>query len=324
MFKIVLCEHTVHCASGAGREEPMRLDITQPPLNTSLMGVVKGVADFFGMDLSTPSLFGRTGHAFLMNIAEGLCPSGPYVWDMEPFIALLENSGIVMKGHGFFDSSSSSEEREVLEESLRHELKQGKPCSILNMDNQIINGFDETGFSCIQPWDCDYPPAHLTFGTWKEVKDEVHACFFSFDEVEKLEPAFCIQRSLLFALDQLRGKPVGSLGGSVSGIEAYSAWIREIENGHGAGHGNWWNGTVWAECRRMASGYFGEISECFPGVAGPASELEEVFGEIAGKLEAVSDKELDPDGKVRLLGEARSLEEGTEPLLEDLAETILP
>ena len=299
----------------------MRLEITQPPLNTSLMGVVKGVSDFFGIEIATPVLFGRTGHAFLMNIGEDLCPSGPYVWNMEPFIALLENSGIVMKEHGFFDAKSSPEDRAQLEETLRSELAEGRPCSILNMDNQIISGYDESGFICIQPWECDFPPKHLTFGSWMEMAEEIHACFFSFSQVVRLDAAFCIQRSLLFALDQLRDNPVQSFGG-VSGIKAYDCWIRGVDAGHGSSHGNWWNGTVWSECRRMASGYFREIAAGFPGIEGPATELGEVYGEIAQRLSGVSEKELEPGRKLELLREAKSLEEGTVPLLEELAETI--
>ena len=299
----------------------MRLEITQPPLNTSLMGVIKGVADFFGNEITTSALFGRTGHAFLMNIGEDLCPSGPYVWNMEPFIALLENSGIVMKEHGFFDAKSSPEDRAQLEETLRSELAEGRPCSILNMDNQIISGYDESGFICIQPWECDFPPKHLTFGSWMEMAEEIHACFFSFSQVVRLDAAFCIQRSLLFALDQLRDNPVQSFGG-VSGIKAYDCWIRGIEAGHGTGHGNWWNGTVWSECRKMASGYFREIASGFPGIEGPALELSEVFGEIASRLSGVSEKELEQHRKSELLREAKSLEEGTVPLIEELAETI--
>lgn len=300
----------------------MRLEISQPPLNTSLMGVVSGVCRFFGRELPPPVLYGRTGHAFIMNISGDLCPSGPYLWDMKPFTSLLENSGVVMNFHGFFHGNSTPEERAMLEGRLRDELDRGHPCSILNMDNQIISGYDQTGFFCVQPWECDFPPARLSYGSWEEISGELHACFFSFHEVEPLEPAFCIQRSLLFALDQLHGNPVSPVGDSVSGIEAYGVWKNGVLNGHGESHGNWWNGTVWSECREMASGYFREIAEAYPGCSVTAGELSSLYGRVAGNLSGVAHKETPVGKKVELLNEAAALEGRAGDLLEELAETI--
>lgn len=300
----------------------MRLNIAQPPLNTTLMGVIRGVADFFKIELSTPMLYGRSGHAFLMNIHDELCPSGPYVWDLDPFISLLENSGIVMNGHGFFHPGSTAEERAVLEETLRSILDSGRPCSVVNLDHQIISGYDATGFTCIQPWECDFPPAHLTFGSWKEIEKEIHACFFSFDEVDRLDTAFCIQRSLLYAV-QLQGESSSNLEEKYHlGISAYQAWIRGIEKGNGSSHGNWWNGTVWSECRKMASEYFREIAGVYPACSGTAEELENIYRDTALKLASVSDKELEDNRKIQLLTEAEVLERNALPLLEELAETI--
>ena len=150
----------------------MKMTITQAPYNTSLFGVLRGVADYFDIDITTPSLYGRSGHAFFMNIHEAICPSGPYCWNIDPFILLLENCGIKMKKHGFYSADSSLEERNALEDVIRRELKKGSPCSILNLDYQLINGWDESGFLCTQPWKMDFPPAHLTFGSWDEIKDE--------------------------------------------------------------------------------------------------------------------------------------------------------
>ena len=75
------------------------MDVHQPPLNTTLMGVIKGAADYYGKDLSVPVLFGRTGHAFALNIAPGLCPSAPYVWNMEKLDRLLDNCGLEIIRH---------------------------------------------------------------------------------------------------------------------------------------------------------------------------------------------------------------------------------
>jgi len=42
-------------------------NLKQPPLNTTMMGVLKGVADCHGLGLSEPMIYGLSGHAFLSN-----------------------------------------------------------------------------------------------------------------------------------------------------------------------------------------------------------------------------------------------------------------
>ena len=93
-------------------------DVRQPPFNTSLMGVMRGVADYYGYGLSTPALYGGSGHAFLINVHDQLCPSGPYVWDRKPFFRLLRNRGLEVRELGFFTSASPTEEREAVEQAF--------------------------------------------------------------------------------------------------------------------------------------------------------------------------------------------------------------
>ncbi len=300
----------------------MKINIDQPPLNTSLMGVIRGVADYFELPLSTPALFGRTGHAFLINIHANVCPSGPYVWDIEPFIALLENSGIRMENHGFFGPNNSLEERRELEETLRQKLDGGLPCSLLNLDNQLITGYDEDGFHCVQPWECDFPPPRLTNGSWREMGGEIHASFFSYSQVERLDTAFSIQRSLLYALDLTDNPESHTLPGYTCGTGAYDVWIQAVKDGLGSTHGNWWNATVWAECRKMAAEYFREIAGGYPACSEMALELALSFDGISRNLESVSKAELPADEKADLLAETRDAENGALPLMGELAENI--
>lgn len=298
------------------------MEITQPPLNTTMMGVIRGVADSFGLSFDTPTLYGMSGHAFLINIHEAICPSGPYCWKYQPFISLLENMGIKMKEHGFFSGESTAEERAALEGIIRGELEAGNPCSVLNLDNQLISGFDDSGFCCIQPWKCDFPPARLTFGTWKEIEEEIHACFYSFHKTGLLESSYAIQRSLLYAVDLTENPDNHTSPPYSCGLAAYDAWINAVKKGYGKEHGNWWNGSVWGECRSMGADYFRKIAKDFPACTELAEELAELFSETAGVLLKVSDKELDDELKIALLREARVNEEKTLPLMQELAETI--
>ena len=89
------------------------------PFETTMMGVLKGVAEYYDIEVSDAWLFGGSGHAFLINIHEQLCPSGPYCWKYETFYRLLKNLGISMRNLGFFTSESTSEERAEIETVLR-------------------------------------------------------------------------------------------------------------------------------------------------------------------------------------------------------------
>ena len=48
-------------------------------------------------------------------------------------------------------------------------MDEDSPCSLLNMENQLITGYDDTGFDTAQPWcphNKDFPPRRLSSGTW--------------------------------------------------------------------------------------------------------------------------------------------------------------
>jgi hypothetical protein len=58
----------------------------------------------------------------------------------------------------------------------------------------------------------------------------------------------------------------------------------------------------------MASGYFAEIGQKFPSVAGQAQELSTAYRETAELLSKAADKELDPADKSVLLSQAKDKE----------------
>ena len=114
-------------------------NLKQPPLNTTMMGVLKGVSDYHGLNLSTPMIYGLSGHAFLINIHVELCPSGPYCWKREEAEPLIKNMGLKMTDLGFFGTNATKEARADVERKLREALDKGIPCSLLNRENQIID-----------------------------------------------------------------------------------------------------------------------------------------------------------------------------------------
>ncbi len=168
----------------------MKLDrLAMPPFNTTLMGVLTGVLNYFQHDVSAAMAFALSGQAFFINIHKQLCPSGPYCWNYTRFEKLIQNMGVEREELGFFGADSSADDRNTVEEKLRVELNKGNPCSLLNMENQLITGYDEHGFFTAQPWKCntDFPPASLAFGSWQELGQEVHIAFYTYQKKQPSE-----------------------------------------------------------------------------------------------------------------------------------------
>lgn len=281
--------------------------LQMPPFNTTLMGVVKGTLDYYQIQTSDAGVFGASGHAFLINVHKQLCPSGPYCWNLGRMQPLLANLGLLMERLGFFSAESTPAERAALEERVRHALDGGAACSLLNMENQLIAGYDSEGFDLLRPWPCnpDFPPGRLSFGTWSEFGREVHVTFFILQARAPADRRQAVLDALEYAVDLYRHPSEHSLDPYGAGPAAYAGWIEAVAD-HGASHGHWWNAMVWSECRAMASGYFKEILA--EGLLEKTSPLPQLYGEIAGALRRAGGKELDAAEKRRFLEEARDLE----------------
>ena len=290
------------------------------PFNATLMGVLRGVVDYYGIAMSDAMLFGGSGHAFVMNIHETLCPSGPYCWNRDPFYRVVRNLGIEMRDEGFFWKETPTAERTRIEALLRESLDHGVPCSLVNMEYQLITGYDDTGFLTVQPWapKVDFPPAHLTFGSWAEMGDEVHVNFFTHPRCDAAGEHALIAASLAYAVDLYRNPTAHSEAPYSVGAGAYARWINAVRNGHGAEHGAWWNGTVWAECRQQASAYLAESAPRLPGQYEIATRLSAAYAQIAGALLQVSDRALDSMAKVALLEQAAAIESAAIEQIEQL------
>ncbi|MHB0999064.1 MAG: hypothetical protein ACYC27_07440 [Armatimonadota bacterium] len=302
----------------------MKLENLQmAPFNTTLMGVLKGIASYYGINASDQMLFGKSGHAFLMNIHKELCPSGPYCWNWIPFIKLVQNMGIGMIDQGFFHGGSSESERRSIEQQIIGSLESEIPCSLMNMENQLITGYDDTGLLTAQPWPgMDFPQSHLTFGTWEEFGNDIHANFFTFTQVEPADKIAAIRSCLEYAIDLYENPRNHTSEDYGIGPDAYLNWITAVDNGHGSSHGNWWNAMVWSECREMASRFFTEIAADYPDLAHIASDLPPDYAAIANALNKAGDKEMDAGQKIGLLKQAASLEAGCVPKIKELIQKM--
>ena len=287
--------------------------LEQPPYDTSLMGVVKGALDHFGMDHTSAEAFVMSGHAFVINIHEELCPSAPYVWNYETFMRLVANLGLDMETIGtLLPATCTADEKAALECQVREALDAGAVCSLLNFDNQLILGYDDEGFIAAQPWSAavDSTPPRLTFGTWDEYQNGPPLTFFRFTRAEGLAKA-SVNGALDFAGEVWGNSPRYVEERYGLGAAAYANWLAAIDAGHADEHGNWWNAVVWAECREHAGDYFQGIAASeFPGAIDRqcARLLAVDYRALSRLLYRASDKTATAEQKHQLVSKARDLE----------------
>ncbi|MFX1566976.1 MAG: hypothetical protein ACFFCV_01265 [Promethearchaeota archaeon] len=290
-------------------------------MNNNFIGALHGIAKYYRYHISQQWLMGATGMAFFINIHQDLCPSGPYVFDYDPFIELARNVGLEIIPLGFLHNTANKSHLEYLESKIKEYLSNKIPLIIQNMDNQIIYGFDESGF-LLDPFDPEYPeffPQRITYSTWNEMGNEFHAMIWAVQKIEPQTPKKVIINALTFAEKSIQGnyskKPEDSVHYK-SGKDAYDSWLRYLQKNDGNNHGHWWNAGVWSECRRHAGLFFRDLIMIEDDHDHSlSSKLFNQFTLIGQKLSEAQEKSLSQERKRWLITEAKVVEIGT---IEDL------
>ncbi len=286
--------------------------LEQPPYHTTMMGVAKGALDYYGITRTPGEAFMLSGHAFLMNVHEELCPSGPYLWRYDRFFELLTNLGLAMQNVGSLTPTADPGRRAALEERLRGAIDAGAVCSLLNMEHQLLLGYDGDGFTLAQPWGADrsMTPARLSFGSWREFRDGPPVTFFTLTTCPP-RPESAVSDAMDFALDLWRHPERYTDAPYAAGARAYDTWLDALDGGHDDGVGNWWNALVWAECRARAADFLQDLSEDDapePFADGTAGWLAARYRSVSELLNRAADKTASVDDKRRLIAEARAVE----------------
>jgi hypothetical protein len=238
---------------------------------------------------------------------------------------LVANLGITINDLGFYWDESTLAERTAVEGRLRAHLDAGFPCGLVNMEFQLITGYDDTGFLTTQPWPRkDFPPDHLTFGSWVELGKGIHISFMTFTRCAPAADVTAIASGLGYGADLWQHPERHSGGDYAVGAGAYRNWISALEKGTEGydPHGNWWNATVWAECRQYAAAFLDEVAATYPVVASTAHALAADYRAISAALCQVGDKECSVENKIALLRAAAATEAACVAQLGALAALI--
>jgi hypothetical protein len=294
--------------------------LKQPPNNCTMMGAFSGALTYHGLGVDDATLYGVTGHAFVVNIHEQICPSGPYCWNTGPVCRGLARLGLRTEYLGYFGADSTPELRGEAERKLIAHLDAGGACSLLNLEHQLITGRDEVGFFTAQPWACaDFPPKKLSYGTWAELGGKVHMSFWLYhrDDAARQGRADSVRAALEYLVDFNRhpGKYTGDA--YAAGLAAWPQWIEAVRGGHGARHGHWWNAQVWSECRAKAAEFFMVVKDELP-VPEAAAELSALYKQTAESVARAGDKSMPAAEQIAFLQAAAENESKCVAVVERL------
>ncbi|MBL7188089.1 MAG: hypothetical protein ISS70_17340 [Phycisphaerae bacterium] len=258
----------------------------------SHVGCIKGCLSYLGIDVSDAWLFGATGHAFVLNISPGLCPSGPTDWDTSRFLSLGSNVGYLVEA---VDEYCPKQDRDLLEAQerawthVKSAIDNGYPCYGWELDIPeyfVIYGYDQTGYYISGP-ECDGGKGPVP---WQNLgRSEIGSVLVS--SVRPTSPADAtktVRDALTYALDL--GHDRQKWTDRTGGLQGYDAWTRAVETGIADRFGPGYNAAVWAESRRFAVAFLKEAQERLDDRLGPLfTSALGYYKIVATNLNTVSD-----------------------------------
>jgi hypothetical protein len=269
-------------------------DLNWRPMWVSLLGCIKGCLDYLGVDVTDAWLYGASGYAFVINIHEELCPSGPTAWRTERAVELAQNVGCSIRRITAHRSEASfAQVQHIAWTDVCRALDQDEPCYGWEMDlpeYYVIHGYDEAGYLFKGPR-CESGAGPLPWRAlggselgWLEVG--------LVNVVQAASEKHVVRQALEFALDHAAKGEKWSFDKYRTGLEGFELWIDALKNNVAGGAGAAYNAAVWSECRRHAAAFldlarerlepslaplFAEAAECYRTVSDQLAQVSQLF-----------------------------------------------
>lgn len=246
---------------------------TWQPAWVSHLGCLKGCLEYLGLDVSTDWLYGGTGHAFVINMHEEVCPSGPTAWGTMMLYDLGANLGYEGTcAFGGKHEGNLPEAQKRAWEMVKNAIDQDLPCYGWELEIPefyVICGYEDGpdgGYYYAGPG-CDDGNGPKP---WRELGDtgigivEVYAV----KPGEAADDATIVREALGAALKHASNPKDWIFEGYRAGLEGYDNWIRALEEGKASDMGMRYNTGVWLECRQHAVGFLSDAKSRLAGRTG--------------------------------------------------------
>ncbi len=237
------------------------------PRYVAHLGCLEGCLAYLGAEITPAWLYGGTGHAFIANVAEGLCPSGPTAWNTEMLFSLAPNLGYTCWGlsvwRGAAGATFPTRQREAWD-LVRAAIDRGTPCygwQFEAPEHYVITGYDSVGY--YYSGDARPPRGPLPWqrlGTWDVDLLEVYAV----KQCAPASEAHAVRGALRMALRHAAGPAEWIYPQYRSGPAAFERWADELAAGRARYDGHAFNAQVWHECRTMAVAFLAEARDRLP------------------------------------------------------------
>jgi len=227
------------------------------------LGCIEGCLKYIKRKISTGWLYGGTGHAFILNIAKDLCPSGPTAWRTRMLFELAPNLGYRIDG--VFAFKSDPEFPDAQKRAWEHARKcidEGIPCYGWELDIEeyyVVNGYNDIGYFYSGPrHDEGSGPK-----PWQEVgiSDIGVLEIYSVHATDTANPVKAIKESLERILYHASNPSDLIFPNYRSGLAGYDWWIEAIESGSALTIGHSYNAAIWSECRKYATKFLKEAKK---------------------------------------------------------------
>jgi hypothetical protein len=258
------------------------------PAYVAHLGCIKGCLNYLGVKITLPWLYGGTGHAFVVNVHEALCPSGPTAWNTRMLFDLAPNLGYRVDGRCTWKSAAGGAFRETQREAfefVKAAIDRGLPCYGWQLEvpeYYVLCGYDDVGYyysGCT----CDGVKGPLPWeklGDWDVTLLEVH----SVQPGAVADVAKTVKDALAMALRHAEGPAEWIHPGYRSGPAAFELWAEALAGGRASRDGCAYNAQVWRECRAMAVEFVKEAKARLPG------RCDGAFDEAARQYASVRDR----------------------------------
>ncbi len=305
------------------------------PMWGSHLGCIKGCLNYLGINMSEAWLFGTTGHAFLLNMHEAVCPSGPTAWKSEKMYELGKNVGFQVEYiEGFKNQDDFADKQKQAWEMVKDAIDNGLPCigwELTVPEYYVVNGYDNNGYHYSGPIVGEFKPK-----PWNELGDTGIGVLFMgvVNKTDAKDDITAVKKALDFVLEYAKYEEYW-LPKYKGGLQGYDSWIEAIKNGTADNFGMAYNSVVWCECRLYAVEFLEEARERLPEqISGLLEDAKVHYKVVADCMKQVSElfsfppkeEEIKNEEKcgraVELIQKARDAEELGLKTIEEIAITL--
>ncbi len=257
-----------------------------------------GCLKALGVDCDPAEVAGYSGYAFMLNVPNEMCPSGPTAFDwglLHRGVSLLGRSTLVFHGAHCpcemkteADTARVRAEMRAAYEMVGREIAAGRPCVIwgtYDPDFGIAVGVENDAY-LVETFrrGTDEPQTPIPYDGLVCPSGTYALAFPTAIEITRRQGDRHALRHAVTMLNYTNGDAKYA-----NGEAAYDRWIESLEGGEVAPHGNSYNAHCWEEARRFARDFLSHVSKRNRDMSDSLAPAIAAYGEVAAAFDKLTD-----------------------------------